>query len=141
MTLADLPALNAVLNGISASLLTLGFVSIRRKKVATHRNLMIAALVVSALFLTSYLVHKAFVGPRKFPGTGWIRPVYYTILISHTILAVTVVPLALVTARRAWKRNFLAHRKIAVWTLPIWFYVSVTGVVIYFMLYRIDWAR
>ncbi len=135
-----MPGLNAILNGTSATLLAAGFVSILKKNVRLHRRLMMAAMTVSALFLTSYVAHKALGGGRHFPGTGWIRPVYFTILISHTILAVVIVPMAIITLFHGLRARYDRHRKIARWTLPLWFYVSVTGVVIYFMLYRISYA-
>ena len=137
LSLENLPALNAALNTTSAVLLILGYLCIRKRRIAAHRALMVAALVVSTLFLTSYLIYHFFQGSRQFPGTGWIQPVYFIILISHTILAVSVLPLALITAWRGLRDRHPAHMKIARWTLPIWFYVSVTGVVIYVMLYQL----
>jgi putative membrane protein len=130
-------ALNASLNGISAVLLAGGYVAIRRGKREVHQRLMISAFVVSCAFLVSYLVYHYRVGHVPFGGQGWIRPVYFTLLISHTILAVVIVPLILVTLRRAWTERFDKHRAIARWTLPLWFYVSVTGVIVYVMLYQI----
>ena len=139
MSLADLPALNATLNGTSAVLLAAGYVLIKQRRIAAHRACMLLALLTSAAFLTSYLTyhyHAHFhAGPVIYRGAGWTRPVYFTILISHTILAVAVVPLALVTVTRALRGRFERHVRIARLTLPIWFYVSVTGVVIYLMLY------
>ena len=146
MTFSVLPTVNALLNGTAAVLLSAGFLFIRARNMSAHRACMLAAFGVSALFLVSYLtyhIHRTYVtglGPTRFPGQGPARTIYLTILISHTILAVTVVPLVLVTLRRALKRSFDSHRRLARWTLPVWFYVSVTGVVIYVMLYRIDWA-
>ncbi len=137
MTFQDLPALNAILNGTSAVLLAAGYASIRRGKVIAHRNAMVLAFAVSTIFLVSYVVHKVTVPLRYFAGTGWIRPVYFTILTSHTILAAAIVPLALITLTRGFRRKHPGHEKIARWTLPIWFYVSITGVVIYFLLYRV----
>jgi len=137
MTTADLPALNAILNGTSAVLLAAGYRAIRRRRVAAHRNLMVVAFGVSTLFLVSYLVHKFAVGPRSFAGVGWIRPVYFGILISHTILAALIVPLALTTLILGFRGRHPAHERLARWTLPIWLYVSITGVVIYFLLYRV----
>jgi len=135
MSLADLPALNAVLNGTSAVLLAVGYVLIRQRRIAAHRACMLLALVTSAAFLASYLTYHYHVGSVAYRGAGWARPVYFTILITHPILAVAVVPLALVTVTRALRERFDRHVRIARLTLPIWFYVSVTGVVIYLMLY------
>jgi uncharacterized membrane protein YozB (DUF420 family) len=137
LPLSDLPAVNATLNSASALLLAAGYLFIRRGAVAAHRRCMLAALTASSLFLTSYLIYHYNVGSVPFAGRGWIRGVYFTILISHTILAVVIVPLVLITLTRALKANFLRHRAIARWTLPLWFYVSVTGVVVYWMLYRL----
>lgn len=133
----DLPAVNATLNGAAAVLLTAGWVAIRRKRVAVHRFLMIAAVVTSALFLASYLTYHAVHGSRRFPGQGPIRAVYLTILASHTVLAAAVVPLVLVTLYRAWRGQDERHRAVARWTLPIWLYVSITGVTVYWLLYRV----
>lgn len=133
---SSLPGLNAVLNSASALLLLSGYVFIRRGRVAAHRRCMLAALGTSALFLISYLVYHYHVGSVAFTGQGWIRRVYFTILISHTILAVTIVPLVLITLSRALRSRFDQHKRIARWTLPLWFYVSVTGVIVYWMLYR-----
>lgn len=132
----DLPALNAGLNSLSAILLITGWFLIRNRKIAAHRAVMIAALVTSALFLTSYLIYHAQVGSVRFEGQGPIRTVYFAILITHTILAAAVPFLAGITVWRAYKRRFDRHRAIARWTLPIWLYVSVTGVVVYLMLYQ-----
>ena len=146
MTFSMLPTVNALLNGTAAVLLLVGFRFIRARNMSAHRACMLAAFGVSAVFLVSYItyhVHRTYVtglGPTRFPGQGPARTVYLTILISHTILAVTVVPLVLVTLRRALKGDFDRHRRLARVTLPVWLYVSVTGVVIYVMLYRIDWA-
>ena len=137
MTLHDLPALNATLNAASAVLLATGFVLIRAGRREAHKRAMVAALVCSTLFLTSYLVYHAQVGPVRFRGQGALRPVYFAILISHTVLAVTVVPLALVTLVQALRTRFDRHRRIARIALPIWGYVSVTGVIVYWMLYRL----
>ena len=131
------PAINATLNGASACLLLLGRILIARKRIAQHRAVMLTALGTSTLFLISYLYYHAHVGSVHFRGQGWVRPVYFTILISHTILAATIVPLVLITANRALKARFPAHRSIARWTFPLWLYVSVTGVVIYIMLYHL----
>ena len=132
---AILPAVNAGLNALSACLLIGGYACIRRGRRAAHRRCMLAAFACSMLFLISYLVYHFQVGSVGFKGQGWIRPVYFTILITHTILATAVVPLALITLVRALREKFDAHRRIARWTLPIWLYVSVTGVVVYLMLY------
>ena len=132
----DLPAVNAALNSLSTLLLITGWFLIRNRKIAAHRAVMITALVTSSLFLTSYLVYHAQVGSVKFQGQGPIRTVYFAILISHTILAAAVPFLAGITVWRAYKRRFDRHRAIARWTLPIWLYVSATGVIVYFMLYQ-----
>jgi putative membrane protein len=137
MAISDLPALNATLNGISACLLAAGYVFIRRKRIAAHRACMVAAFVTSTLFLISYVVYHAHVGSRPFPGQGAVRLVYFTILITHIILAATIVPMALITLRRGLRLDVARHRRIARWTWPLWMYVSVTGVVIYLMLYRL----
>lgn len=131
------PALNASLNGASAVLITTGRVLIGRKQVAAHRACMITAVVCSALFLVSYVYYHAHVGNVPFQGRGVIRPVYFTILISHMILAVVIVPMVIVTLIRGLKSRFDRHRSIARWTYPLWLYVSVTGVVIYVMVYRL----
>lgn len=141
ITLADLPMLNAALNGTSAVLLTVGYVCIRRKQVTAHKVCMGTAFVTSILFLISYLTLRYYAGLTPFTGQGWIRPVYFTILISHTILAAAIVPLALVTLSRALKGRFRQHVSIARKTLPLWLYVSVTGVVVYWMLYQLYPAR
>jgi len=130
-----LPALNAMLNATSAALLIWGWTLIRRGHRDRHRRAMLAALATSTLFLVSYLVYHAQVGSVRFRKTGTIRTVYLTILATHTVLAVAVVPLALVTLGRALKGRFDRHRALARWTLPVWLYVSVTGVVVYLMLY------
>ncbi len=132
-----LPLLNATLNGISAVLIVSGRILIRRGKREAHRALMIAAVCTSAAFLTSYVTYHAFFPPTHFGGQGWSRPVYFSILISHTILAMVIVPMVLITLARGVKGSFERHRAIARWTFPVWLYVSVTGVVIYLMLYRI----
>lgn len=137
MDVRDLPALNALLNTTAAVLLVAGYRFIRQGRREAHRRAMTAALIVSALFLASYLVYHAQVGSVKFQKTGWIRPVYFSILISHTVLAACVAPMALVTVWRAWKGRFEKHRRLARLTLPLWLYVSVTGVIVYLMLYRL----
>lgn len=130
------PAINATLNASSAIFLCLGYASIRRKQVAAHKACMLAAFTSSTIFLISYLVYHARVGSVRFQGAGWIRPVYFALLLSHTVLAVAIVPLALTTLSRALRGRFDAHRRVARWTLPLWLYVSLTGVLVYFMLYR-----
>lgn len=135
MSVAQLPALNASLNAASAVLLCAGYLLIRRRRTAAHRACMLSALVCSALFLASYLTYHYHAGSVPYRGPGWTRPLYFAILISHTILAAAVVPLVLVTLGRALRERFERHAAIARWTLPIWMYVSVTGVVIYLMLY------
>jgi putative membrane protein len=139
LRLHDLPALNATLNALAALLLVIGFVLIRNKRWIAHRNVMVAALVCSTLFLTSYLIYHSQVGSVHFPGTGTARVVYFTVLISHTLLAATVPVLAGITVVRAFRRRFDRHMALARWTLPIWLYVSVTGVVVYWMLYQLRW--
>lgn len=131
------PALNAVLNGTSAVLLTCGYVAIRSGKRELHKKFMLSAFFVSCAFLVSYLIyhfreHKLVL----FAGQGWIRPVYFTLLISHSILAAVIVPLIIITLRRAWTEKFDKHRAIAQWAFPLWLYVSVTGVIVYFMVYQ-----
>lgn len=135
MHVSDLPALNALLNGTCAVLLVAGYICIRGRRITAHRACMLLALMTSALFLVSYLTYHFHAGSVPYRGTGWTRPVYFAILLTHTMLAVTVVPLALVTAGRAVRGRFGPHVRIARVTLPIWLYVSVTGVVIYLMLY------
>jgi putative membrane protein len=130
-------ALNATLNGTSAVLLAMGYSAIRSGKRETHKKFMVSAFAVSCAFLVSYLIYHYRVGHVAFQGHGWIRPVYFTILISHTILAVVIVPLILITLRRAWLEKFDKHRRIARWTLPLWLYVSVTGVIVYLMVYQL----
>ena len=136
MSVADLPALNATLNAISFVFLVTGYVFIKRNRRDAHRNCMVAALVTSALFLTSYVIYPLKVGSVPFRGTGWIRTVYFAVLIPHIILAAAIVPLVLLTVSRAWSRKFDQHRRIARWTLPLWLYVSITGVIVYLMLYQ-----
>jgi uncharacterized membrane protein YozB (DUF420 family) len=134
---AIFPKINAVLNGSSAVLLIVGRSYIKRGRMAAHRAVMIAALISSSLFLTSYLYYHFHVGSVHFPGQGFWRPVYFSILISHTLLAITIVPMVIITLNRALRQRFDRHRAIARWTYPLWLYVSVTGVVIYFMLYQL----
>ena len=129
-------ALNASLNGTSAVLLACGYAAIRTGKVAVHKAFMISAFVVSSVFLASYLAYHYRVGHVVFQGQGWIRPVYFVLLSTHTLLAIVIVPLILITLRRAWLQRFDKHRIIARWTLPLWFYVCVTGVIVYLMVYQ-----
>jgi uncharacterized membrane protein YozB (DUF420 family) len=130
-------ALNASLNGISAILLAGGYAAIRAGKRDVHKYFMVSAFAVSTVFLVSYLDYHYRVGHVVFHGQGWVRPAYFALLLSHTVLAVVIVPLILITLRRAWMEKFDKHRLIARWTLPLWFYVSVTGVIVYLMLYHI----
>jgi len=136
-SVTDLPAVNAILNATSAVLLGTGYRFIRRRQVSAHKRCMVAAFGTSTLFLISYLTYHYHVGSLPFRGQGWIRSLYFAILISHTILAVMIVPLALITLYRAWKAEFAKHTRVARWTLPIWLYVSITGVIIYAMLYQL----
>lgn len=136
MSLSDLPALNATLNAISGVLLMTGYAFIRRGQIRRHRAAMISACIVSALFLTSYVIYHANIGSKPFTGRGPIRIVYFTILLTHVVLAATVPPLAIITLSRGLRARFERHVAIARWTFPIWMYVSVTGVIVYFMLYR-----
>ena len=136
MTISDLPALNALLNATAATLLIVGYVLIRGGRVQRHRQVMIAAFVTSTLFLISYLTYHANAGSRPFPGRGSIRAVYFAILLTHIVLAMAIVPMALITLNRGLRERFDSHVRIARWTLPIWLYVSVTGVLVYVMLYR-----
>jgi uncharacterized membrane protein YozB (DUF420 family) len=131
------PAWNAILNGSSAILVTVGYVMIRSRRVKAHRACMLAAIGTSTAFLVSYLDYHWRVGAVHFLGQGMIRPLYFTMLGTHTILAAAIVPLVIVTLVRALRSNFAAHRRIARWTLPLWAYVSVTGVLIYFLLYQV----
>jgi uncharacterized membrane protein YozB (DUF420 family) len=137
LSVSALPTLNAALNGTCALLLAVGYLFIRRRKVAAHRACMITAFVTSTLFLISYLTYHYHVGSRPFGGRGAIRALYFTILISHTILAAAIVPLVLITLYRGLKGRFDRHVAIARWTLPLWLYVSVTGVIVYWMLYHL----
>ncbi len=139
MDVSLLPTVNAVLNGTSAVLLACGYAMIRRRRVAAHRAFMLGAFGSSMLFLVSYTIYHAQTGSHAFPGRGLVRPIYLSILASHVLLAATILPLAIVTLARALGAHYARHRRIARWTLPLWLYVSVTGVVIYLMLYRIEW--
>jgi uncharacterized membrane protein YozB (DUF420 family) len=136
VTIADLPAVNATLNAIAAILLVIGYRLIRLGRREQHRRVMLAAFTTSALFLVSYVVYHANAGSRPFAGQGAIRVVYFTILISHVVLAAAILPMALVTLNYALRERFERHVPIARWTLPVWLYVSVTGVVVYLMLYQ-----
>ena len=138
MNIHDLPAVNATLNGLSTIFLTAGFIAIKRGNKIAHRNCMISAFCTSVVFLACYLTYHATVRTvTHFLNPAWFRPIYLTILATHTILAIAIVPLILMTLWRAKKQNFEAHRKIARWTWPLWLYVSVTGVVIYLLLYQV----
>ena len=137
MSVSDLPSLNAALNAASAALVTTGWVLIRRGRRAAHRRAMLAGVACSALFLTSYLIYHAHVGSVRFRGEGFLRSAYFGLLISHSVLAAAIVPLVLVTAGRALRGRFAAHKAIARVTLPIWLWVSVSGVAVYWMLYRL----
>jgi len=135
--LTTLPLLNAILNSLSAVLISRGYVAIRCRHELVQKACMLAACVTSALFLISYLTYHYHIGSKPFPGQGGIRLVYFTILLSHTLLAVVIVPLVVLTLLRAWKAQWPRHRRLARWTLPLWLYVSVTGVVVYLMLYQL----
>jgi uncharacterized membrane protein YozB (DUF420 family) len=136
-----LPHLNAVLNSTSALLLLAGYRFIRRGQILAHRNCQVSAVVTSTIFLISYLTYHYYHGATRFAGQGLARPLYFTILTTHTILAVVIVPMILVTLYRASRGDFIRHRRIARWTLPLWLYVSVTGVIVYLMLYHLYPAR
>lgn len=136
MSIGDLPAVNATLNAVAATLLVVGYVEIRRGRIRQHRRAMLAAFATSALFLLSYVVYHANAGSRPFTGQGPVRTVYFAILATHVVLAAAILPLALVTLSRALAERFDRHVPIARWTLPIWLYVSVTGVIVYLMLYQ-----
>jgi len=137
ISVSQLPSLNAALNSLSAVFLCAGFIFVRRSKIGAHRTCMITAVVCSTLFLISYLVYHYHVGSVPFRGQGPIRTVYFSILLTHTILAAVIVPLVLITLVRALRTRYDAHRRIARWTFPLWLYVSVTGVIVYLMLYRL----
>ncbi|MFP5265016.1 MAG: DUF420 domain-containing protein [Blastocatellia bacterium] len=131
-----LPTLNAVLNAASGVLIVAGFLLIRRRRVNAHRACMMAAVCTSVLFLVSYLYYHYHHGATRFPGTGWVRPLYFIILVTHTILAAVIVPFVIVTLVRAFRGQFARHLRVARWTFPMWLYVSITGVVVYLMLYH-----
>ena len=139
LQVTDLPTVNATLNSLATVLLIAAWIFIRRRRPIAHRNLMIAALACSVLFLTSYLIYHAQVGSVRFQGTGPVRTFYFAVLLTHTVLAAVVPFLVAVTVWRAYKRRWERHVAIARWTLPIWLYVSVTGVVVYWMLYQMTW--
>ncbi|MFA0737105.1 MAG: hypothetical protein LKKZDAJK_000184 [Candidatus Fervidibacter sp.] len=131
-----MPSLNALLNAASATLLVAGYLFLRRRNITAHRACMLGAVVASAAFFISYAIYHAHAGTTKFAGTGWVRPIYFAILISHTLLAAVIIPMVLLTLVRALRGDFARHRAIARWTFPLWLYVSVTGVLIYLMLYH-----
>ena len=135
--IAVLPHLNATLNATSAILLIAGYYFIKQGRVVAHRRCQLSAVTTSVLFLISYLLYHYHHGATRFPGQGIVRPIYFTILTTHTILAAVIVPLVIITVRRARRGDFLRHKAIARWTLPIWLYVSITGVVVYLMLYHL----
>ncbi len=135
----DLPAVNASLNALATLCLVAGYILIRRRQTTAHRYAMVAALVCSTLFLISYLFYHSQVGSVRFQGTGSVRTFYFAVLLTHTVLAALVPVLAILTVFRAWKGQFARHVRIARWTLPIWLYVSVTGVMVYWMLYQMKW--
>src|SRR5262245_6736020 len=139
MTIHDLPAVNASLNATSGVLLVVAYALIRARRIEQHRQVMLAAFATSALFLVCYVIYHSQVGSVRFTRQGLVRPIYFTILITHVTLAFTVLPLALVTLSRGLKARYAQHRKIARWTLPIWLYVSVTGVLVYVLLYQPTW--
>ncbi|OFW27167.1 MAG: hypothetical protein A3H97_19935 [Acidobacteria bacterium RIFCSPLOWO2_02_FULL_65_29] len=139
MTIHDLPAVNATLNAISGILLCAGYLLIRARRIEQHRRCMIAAFTASALFLVSYVVYHAQVGSVRFTRQGLVRPLYFTILVTHVTLAAAVLPLAILTLSRGLQARYPKHRAIARWTLPIWLYVSVTGVLVYVLLYQPTW--
>jgi uncharacterized membrane protein YozB (DUF420 family) len=132
-----LPHLNAILNTTSALLLVAGYRFIRRGRILAHRNCQVTAVLTSTLFLISYLTYHYYHGESRFPGQGIVRPFYFAILISHVFLAIVIVPLVVITLYRATRGDFIRHKRIARWTLPLWLYVSVTGVIVYLMLYHI----
>jgi uncharacterized membrane protein YozB (DUF420 family) len=143
VSIYDLPAVNASLNGLSAVFLTAGFIFIRQKKIIAHRNCMISAFCVSVIFLICYLTYHSYLavvlhqGPTRFLNPSWFRPIYLVILTTHSLLAMVIVPMVLITLSRGLRERFEMHKKIARWTWPLWMYVSVTGVLVYLLLYRI----
>jgi len=134
---STLPAVNATLNATSGIFLLTGYILIKRRQINAHRNAMLAAFASSALFLTSYLVYHYHAGSRPFPGVGAIRFVYFAILISHVLLAIAILPLAISTLTKGLRGQYVRHKRVAKWTFPLWMYVSVTGVVVYVMLYQL----
>jgi len=136
MSANELPHLNAVLNSLSAVFLITGYLYIKNNRRDAHKNAMLTAFTISALFLISYIIYHYTAGATTFSAEGWIRPVYFTILITHTILATLILPPILLLLYRAWKKQFAKHARLARWTFPVWLYVSVTGVIIYLMLYH-----
>lgn len=139
VTVHDLPAVNATLNGISGVLLVVGYVLMRARRIDQHRRVMLAAFVTSSAFLVSYIIYHAQVGSVRFTRQGFVRPLYFTILVTHVSLAAVTLPLAIITLSRGLKARYAKHRRIARWTLPIWLYVSVTGVLVYVLLYQPTW--
>src|SRR6266436_4137258 len=139
MSIHDLPAVNASLNALSGVLLLIAYALIRARRIEQHRKVMLAAFATSSLFLACYVIYHAQVGSVPFPRHGFVRPLYFTILITHVTLAATVPPLAIITLSRGLKARYPQHRRIARWTFPIWLYVSVTGVLVYVLLYQPTW--
>jgi len=139
MSIHDLPAVNATLNALSGVLLLVAYALIRARRIEQHRKVMLAAFTTSSLFLVCYVIYHAQVGSVRFTRQGFVRPLYFTILITHVTLAATVLPLAIVTLSRGLKARYPQHRRIARWTFPIWLYVSVTGVLVYVLLYQPTW--
>ena len=139
MTVHDLPAVNASLNALSGVLLLIGYVLIRKRRIEQHRKFMLAAFAASSLFLVFYVIYHAQVGSVRFTRQGFVRPLYFTVLITHVTLAAVVLPMALLTLSRGLAARYNAHRRIARWTFPIWMYVSVTGVLVYVLLYQPTW--
>jgi len=139
ITLHDLPAVNAALNALSGTLLLVGYALIRARRIQQHRKFMIAAFVASSLFLVCYVIYHAQVGSVRFTRHGFVRPLYFSILITHVTLAALVLPMAILTLTRGLKARYARHRAIARWTFPIWMYVSVTGVLVYVLLYQPTW--
>ena len=139
LTLHDLPAVNATLNALSGILLLIGYSLIRARRIEQHRRIMIAAFVTSSMFLACYVIYHVQVGSVRFTRHGFVRPLYFTILISHVSLAAVVPPLAILTLSRGLKARYARHRAVARWTWPIWMYVSVTGVLVYVLLYQPTW--
>jgi len=139
LTVHDLPAVNATLNGISGILLVIAYALIRARRIEQHRKVMIAAFAASSLFLVCYVVYHTQVGSVRFTRQGFVRPIYFTILVTHVVLAAVVLPMAIITLSRGLKGRYAHHRRIARWTFPIWLYVSITGVLVYVLLYQPGW--